>query len=183
MEKFKKLFLLVLVSLLILPIGVFAEGEESEEKEESKEVIVYFFRGEGCSHCAEAEAWFEEEYGGKFEIKDYETWYDADNSALMEKVAKARKEEDSATGVPYIIIGDQSWIGFDTSYEQEMIDKINAMYETEVSNRYDIMKLVSNIKDEKVEEEKSNDVVSFIIGLAIFGGIGTGIYFARKKTA
>lgn len=185
MEKFRKLFLFILVSLLILPFGVFAEEDSKEEKEESKEVIIYFFRGEGCSHCAEAEEWFksiEEEHGSKFEIKDYETWNDPENAALMEKVAKARKEEDSATGVPYIIIGDQSWIGFDSSYKQEILDKINALYDTEVDTRYDIMKLVGSMKDEEKKEEKSNDFVSLLIIVVICGAIGTGLYFARKNS-
>lgn len=184
MKNIKKVLLLVLVSLLILPLTVFAEGEEeTTTAEESKEVTVYFFRGEGCSHCAEAEAWFksiEEEYGSKFEIKDYETWYNQDNSELMGKVAKARGEEDSATGVPYIIIGDQSWIGFDTAYEQEMIDKINALYETDVDARYDIMKLLTD--DTEKKEEKSNDFGSLVVVLLIFGGIGAGVYFARKNS-
>ncbi len=184
MDKLRKVLLLVLVSLLILPFGVFAEEESEESKEESKEVTVYFFRGQGCSHCAEAEAWFksiEEEYGSKFEIKDYETWYNEENSELMGKVAKARGEEDSATGVPYIIIGDQSWIGFDQAYEQEMIDKINALYETEVDSRYDIMKLLTDdAKD--TEKKKDNDFVSLLVVLVIFGGVGTGVYFARKNS-
>lgn len=184
MDKLRKVLLLVLISLLVLPFTVFAEGEEEATKEESKEVTVYFFRGEGCSHCAEAEAWFEsieEEYGSKFEIKDYETWYNQENSELMGKVAKARGEEDSATGVPYIIIGDQSWIGFEQAYEQEMIDKINALYDTEVDSRYDIMKLLtSDSKDKK--EEKSNDIGSLLVVVLIFGGIGAGAYFARKNS-
>jgi glutaredoxin len=87
--------------------------------------IIYFFRGEGCSHCAEAEAWFEsikEEYGKYFIIKDYETWYNQENAELMKKVAKARGEE--ANGVPYIIIGDKSWMGFTQSYTDEMLKEI-----------------------------------------------------------
>ena len=185
MDKLRKVLLLVLVSLLVLPLTVFAEGEEetTETAEQSKEVIVYFFRGEGCSHCAEAEAWFEsieEEYGSKFEIKDYETWYNEENSELMGRVAKARKEEDSATGVPYIIIGDQSWIGFDQSYEQEMIDKIKALYDVDVNSRYDIMKLLTD--EEKKEEKKDNDIGSLLVVILIFGGIGTGVYFARKSS-
>ena len=88
-------------------------------------VIIYFFRGEGCSHCAEAEAWFEsieEEYGDYFTIKDYETWYNQDNAEYMQKVAESRGDE--AGGVPYIIIGDYTWLGFTEEYEDEMIQAI-----------------------------------------------------------
>ena len=184
MKKVKYLFL-ILLTLLVLPFTVFAEEEEEVTTEEDdKEVIVYFFRGEGCSHCAEAEAWFEsieEELGSKFKIVDYETWYE-DNANLMTKVAKARGEEDTATGVPYIIIGDASWVGFDASYESEMTDKINEMYEQEVSKRYNIMDFLdSDTTDTK--NNTGNDILSLVIILLVCGGIGTGIYFARKQNA
>lgn len=190
MEKLKKLFFVVIASLLIIPIGVFAEGEEEENAtsdELSKEVIIYFFRGQGCSHCAEAEAWFEsieDEYGDKFRIQDYETWYDADNAELMEKVAKARGEEESATGVPYIIIGDQSWIGFTDDYKKEITNKINELYNQEVNERYDIMSLLDTLlvdADKDSEKGSGSDVVALLLILIICGGVGYGIYAARKN--
>ena len=104
--------------------------ETKLEKTIDGKTVVYFFRGEGCSHCAEAEAWFEsikEEYGKYFIIKDYETWYNSKNAELMEEVAKSRGEE--ANGVPYIIIGDKSWLGFATAYESEMLNEIKRVYE------------------------------------------------------
>ena len=97
---------------------------------EDGEVAVYFFRGEGCPHCQEAEEWFEsieEEYGDLFEIVDYEVWHSQENSDLMEAVAKSRG--DSASGVPYIIIGDKSWEGFKNDYGPEMLDEIKSIYE------------------------------------------------------
>lgn len=186
MKKVKYL-LLILLTLLILPFGVFAEEEEevTTTGEDSNEVIVYFFRGEGCSHCAEAEAWFEsieEELGSKFKIVDYETWYNEDNQKLMTRVAKARGEEDTATGVPYIIIGDSSWIGFDQSYESEMTEKINEMYGQEVSTRYNIMDFLDKENTDS-KNNTGNDILSLVIILLVCGGIGTGIYFARKQNA
>ena len=190
MKKIKYLFL-ILLSLLILPFGVYAEGEDEEtvESEEvDNQVVVYFFRGEGCSHCAEAEAWFEsieEEYGEKFRIQDYETWYNAENSELMSRVVKARKDDESNIGVPYIIIGDQSWIGFDKSYSQEIIDKINQLYDQDVEERYDIMAFVDTNVDLANDDAKSsgNDVVALFLIIIVCAGIGTGIYFARKQNA
>ena len=186
MEKIKYLFLIVL-SLLILPFGVFAEEEEetTATSEEDKRVVIYFFRGQGCSHCAEAEAWFEtieEEYGDKYVIKDYETWYDEDNRELMSKVAQARKDDEENIGVPYIIIADQSWIGFTQSYCDEILAKINTVYEQDVKDRYDIMEFVDN-SDSDEEEKSSNDVVSLLLIILVCGGIGAGIYFARKQNA
>ena len=58
MKNFKFLFLVLLACLLIIPFGVFAEGEEEETTTESdKEVTIYFFRGEGCPHGEEFEGY------------------------------------------------------------------------------------------------------------------------------
>lgn len=195
MKYLKYLFLLLLTLTLVTPFAVNAEGEEenqetteetTESTEDDKEVTVYFFRGEGCSHCAEAEAWFEsieEEYGSKYKIVDYETWYEEKNAELMQKVAKVRKEEESATGVPYIIIGNQSWIGFAENNKQEIIDKINEMYDQDPKERYDVMNFVDDVTtDDKEEKKSSSDVVSLLLILVVVAGIGSGIYFARKNT-
>lgn len=179
MKKLKYLVLL-LIAALIIPFTVYAEGEETTS-EESKEVKVYFFRGQGCSHCAEAEAWFEsieEEYGSYFQIVDYETWYNNDNAELMQKVAKARGEE--ANGVPYIIIGNQSWNGFTESYESEMIAKIKSEFETNVSERYDIMKLLTDTKKDD-KDSTGSDIGALLIILVVVGGICFGVYKARSK--
>ena len=95
MKKVKILLFIALACILVLPFSVFAEGEE-ETTSSNKEVTLYFFRGEGCSHCAEFESWLEEiepEYGNLFEVKDYETWYNEDNQKLMNEVAEVRGEE------------------------------------------------------------------------------------------
>lgn len=187
MKKLKYLVLLLVAALLVIPSTVFAD-EEIEPRESSKEVKIYFFRGDGCPHCQDAEEWFqsiEEEHGSKFEIVDYETWNNKENNELMTKVAKARGEEESATGVPYIIVGDQSWIGFDTSYESEILEKINKMYDQETNERYDIMELLDTLLAEIEEKEPKaslvGDIVTLVIILAICGATGFGIYYLRNN--
>lgn len=189
MKKFKYL-LLIFLAILVLPFTVFAEGEEEsetvEENNQNNEVIIYFFRGEGCSHCAEAEEWFEsieEEYGSKFEIKDYETWYNEENADLMKEVAKVRGEEDSATGVPYIIIGDKSWIGFTEEYKQQILDKVNEMYEKDTPDRYDVMSFVNSARKKEKKDGSSSDVVALIIIILVAACSVGGILFARKQNA
>ena len=185
-------YLLLLVMILVIPFAVFAEGEEDGATEEvtateetDTRVPVYFFRGEGCSHCAEAEAWFEsiqEEHGSKFKVVDYETWYNEENANLMQKVASARGE--TADGVPYIIIGEKSWNGFAESYTSEMIAQINDLSAQAPEERYDIMTVVnggSSAQAKKTEKSSSNDVVSLLIILAVVFGIGFGVYKARAN--
>ncbi len=182
-----KFLLIMVLAVLILPFSVLADDEEAPETvaaEESKEVNVYLFRGEGCPHCQEAEEWFssiEEEYGEYFKVVDYETWYNEDNAKLMEEVADTRGEE--ASGVPYIIVGNKSWNGFAESYEDEILEAIKSEYDTAVDERYDIMKLVSsNQKKGNKKSSTGSDVLSLIIILVIVAAICFGIYKARKST-
>ena len=180
-----RLILLFVIALLI-PVMTFADAKPDHEfKGNEKEVKVYFFHGDGCSHCAEAEAWFEsieEEYGSKFKIVDYETWYNSENAELMQKVAKARGE--TAEGVPYIIVGNKSWNGFAEDYADEILAQIESEFETNVDERYDIMKLMEtggNAKVDDKDDKKSNDALSLIIILVAVGAICFGVYKASNS--
>ena len=181
--KVLKYIVLLFAIVLIVPFIAFAEGEEEAEPvaaEEDNRAIIYFFHGSTCSHCAEAKAWFESiqgEYGSKFRIAAYEVWNDAENAALMQKVSDLRN--DNATGVPYIICGDQSWIGFNQeTMGPEILSKIDEVYNTPVAERYDVMSLLPEETEEP--ESTGNDVVALIIILVVVGAIGFGIYKARK---
>ena len=190
--KVLKYLVVLLAIFLIMPFAVFAEEEASNNNEntteetssndnsDSKKVNVYFFRGEGCSHCAEAEEWFDsikEEYSEYYNLIDYEVWYNTDNSDLMQKVADARGEE--AEGVPYIIIGDKSWNGFDSSYEEDMINQIKSVYAQDVKDRYDIMTLLTDSKTSK-KYSNASDILVLLAIIVVAGGIGFVIYKARK---
>lgn len=191
-----KLFLAIIMCLFAMPLAVLAdEGSddnvevtsgETEVQEEDNRVKIYFFRGEGCPHCADAEEFFnsiEEEYGQYYKILDYETWYNSDNAALLQKVGEARNEEIS--GVPYILIGDKSWSGYDDSFADEIKDTIKSEYEKAVADRYDIANYVdfTNVAGSVTEAaKKSNDAMVLIIILLAVAGITYGVVAARKKT-
>ena len=198
MNKIKYL-VLALAFFVFVPFVAFAEDEveettteEVETTEEAgenntNEVNVYFFRGQGCPHCEEAEEWFksiEDEYGSKFKIVDYETWYNEDNKEIFRKVLKARNEyvsDDESLGVPYIVVGNKSWNGFAENYSSEIIDAINSEYAKEEKDRYDIMKYLG-ATSEKEEDNSGNDAIALLLILVVALGIGYGISSARKKT-
>lgn len=191
-----KLFLAIIMCLFAMPLAVLADegtsednvevtSGESEVAVEDNKVKIYFFRGEGCPHCADAEEFFnsiEEEYGQYYKILDYETWYDSDNADLLQKVGEVRKEKIS--GVPYILIGDKSWSGYDDSYADDIKEAIKSEYEKDVADRYDIANYVDfasgDIKN--TNTSKSNDAMALIIILLVVAGITYGVVVARKKT-
>ena len=196
-----KIFLAIIACLLIVPFTVLAEGDtdSAPNNEDSKKVKLYFFHGDGCPHCAEAEEFFDsikDEYGDKFEIVAYEVWYDTDNNELLQKIGEARDE--SISGVPYILIGDKSWSGYASSLDDEIIDAIKSEYDKDVADRYDIMNYVdgskgnpkalgdnssndSNNSTTVKDEKKSNDALAIVIMLVVAAGIGYGVAVARKK--
>ena len=186
MKKFKYL-ILVLVAALLLPMSVSADVKADKEFDSnSKEVKVYLFRGEGCPHCEEAMEWFEsieKEYGNKFEVIGYETWENSDNAALMEDITAARN--DNAEGVPYILIGDDAWNGFDDSYKEPMLKTIESEYSKEVSKRTDVVKEVldGTYNTGAITKETASDIVSAIILIVVIviAGIAAGIYYYMKN--
>lgn len=147
----KKLIIISIISfiyILFSPLSVYAKDK----------VNIYFFNGEGCSHCEEFKTWIDgikTEYGNLFEVKDYETWNNEENASLMYRVAEVRGEE--VEGVPYIVIGDHSWLGFHESYTSEIMTTIESEYEKDSSERYDVMNLINNnSSNQKVDSSENN---------------------------
>ena len=175
MKGIKKLLVLVLSLLLVLPIMVGAEGENASKSK----VKVYFFKGDGCSFCAAAETWFasiQGEYGEKFEIVDYEVWYNEENSVLMDEVAAYFGE--TPEGVPYIVIGEEVFGGFnEESYGQAMKDAIDYEYELDESERFDVMTKLGTPR----EVDKGSILGSIIAVTAIVLVIGV-VVFVRSKS-
>lgn len=180
-----KFILVILAAFLVLPLGVLAEEATTREVTESNEVNLYFFHGNGCPHCEDAATWFEEieeEYGQYFNLVSYEVWYDKENSNLMNAVAEVRKE--TADGVPYIIIGNQSWSGFADDYKEDMLAKIKSEYEQDVTERYDVMDFVDLEGNLAIEEESTTgrDILILLGLVAVVAAITVGVIVARKKT-
>ena len=170
MKKIKYL-LVIFTFLFLFPFGV--EGKEK--------INIYFFKGNGCPHCEEAEAFFnsiEEEYGKYYNLIDYETWYDTDNAELMAKVASKLGEE--ANGVPYIIIGKKTWNGYTSNYNDEIISTIKKEYNKSNKDRYDV---IEEVNGKAKKSNPSSDIAAILIIILIIGSIVYGIIIARKKSS
>ena len=128
-----------------------AQGEkEQEEKEVVKgeistkvddlkynenKVNIYLFWGDGCPRCSEAQQFFKEieaEYGKYYTLNGFEVWYDKENQKLFQEFASAMGDE--AKGVPYIVIGRETFIGFGEVYEEKIKEAIKSQYK----NSYDV---------------------------------------------
>lgn len=103
--------------LVLIPNIVRADNQEKEK------ISVYVFYGDGCPHCHKAFEFFEDiedEYGQYFNLVKYETWYSHRNNKMMASVADALKTDTENLGVPYIIIGDKTFLGYSESYNEDI---------------------------------------------------------------
>lgn len=173
---------------MLMPFGVLAETKKenleavltkegiehdlSNYVESEDKATIYLFYGHGCGYCGRFLTFINsivDEYGNYFKVEAYETWGNTDNNALMKKVAKVMNK--SANGVPYIVIGDKVFSGYDAEYDEDIKAAIVELYNSE--DRYNVMDHLN---------EKSNDgiIVAVIFGVLIIG-VGGLVFLSRKK--
>lgn len=73
---------------------------------------IYFFRGEGCPHCAKEEvalAALTAKYPA-IKVVDYEIYYQPENVKKLEQAAEILGV--NVQGVPFTVIGDKTFVGF-----------------------------------------------------------------------
>lgn len=125
----------------------YTNDEEDEDEDTSylknkpeykkvSEPTVYIFHGDGCPHCADLLNWLNSYKSKKsFKTVKYEVWNNKDNSKLMQKVGKYLNAD--AGGVPFIVIGDQTIVGFDeSSTPDEFASLIDEAYNNIAKNKY-----------------------------------------------
>lgn len=89
-------------------------------------VIIYFFWGNGCPHCADAEPFLESlanRYPG-VQVRSFEVWASPENLDLLKKMGTAYGFEPS--GVPTIFIGSQHWQGYNDTISQEIENAVQS---------------------------------------------------------
>lgn len=164
----KRLFIiLIAMTFVLFPALVHAESTAN----------VYMFRGEGCPHCEEALEYFDsikDKYD--FNLITYEVWYDETNSAMMQEVANALNEQVS--GVPYIIIGKQTFNGYAESYNEQIEKAIQE--EIKNDNANDVVKNFKGNSGTTAKEEKSGKGSIIIFAVLIVAAIASLIIFGRK---
>ncbi|MBQ6342777.1 MAG: hypothetical protein IJI41_06620 [Anaerolineaceae bacterium] len=140
----------------------------------SEVVNVYFFRGEGCSHCAEEEPFLQhlinDVYGPRLVVHDYEVWYNEENAAYAEQFAKSYNAE--MTGVPLTFIGTHFFTGFNASYEELFTAAIDEELAAGPINPKDIADGTLTIeKVNEAREVKKNEVSNTVINVPFFGQV------------
>ena len=156
-----------------------AEGIEIKNtsyKETDDQVKIYLFRGTGCPHCYEFLEFLNDiskEYGKKFKLVSYEVYYNKENLELKNKVGKFLEQESS--GVPYIVIGDKVFIGYASSYDDQIKAQIDEMYKTKKSKRYDVLKEMN-----KTEMDPTTKMIIADVIITAFASLGIICYVNQR---
>lgn len=111
------------------------DASVNDIKKVKNKVNVYLFWGDGCPHCEDAYEWLnsiKDKYKNFFNLYGFEIWYSDNNRIMAEKMSE--KLGNKITGVPFFIIGNQTYSGFNDKSKEELIEIIK-----EQSNKtYDI---------------------------------------------
>lgn len=172
-----KKFFVILFLMVFLPISIFAEEKEealnledtlkldninidlSNYKEDEKKVNIYLFWGNGCPHCKDFLEFVSSElvpnYSDYFNFTGYEVWKNKANSSLMNKVADAFEVSKENRGVPFIVIGEEHFVGYGERLNDTIINVLKNEYAK--SSRRDIVDEVLTGKTSSVSSEKNED--------------------------
>lgn len=190
----KKLLICIsIIGMLFIPINSYAKEYKTKNLEESlleeniqpkfsnyeeneDQAIIYMFRGDGCNHCQSFLSFLNditEEYGKYFRLVSYETWSDQSNNTLMKKVSNYLKA--NATGVPFIIIGNTYYKGYDSARNEDIKKAIMKEYEN--NNENDVLVKMAN----STKDNKPNTVALLIFAGVVIVVMGTYVFFQIKK--
>lgn len=190
----KKLISLSL--LLFIPMFVFASTKKYEStnleetlnaeeievtfsnyEETDDQAVIYLFRGHNCGYCHSFLEFLNsivDEYGKYFRLEAYEVWYTENNSELMSEVASYFGE--SASGVPFIVIGDKVFSGYTESYNDSIISAIKETYKN--GNKNDVFK---EMKKAEIKEKITDIITKVLPIISIIGILALGLYFNKQN--
>lgn len=104
----------------------------------SKEKInIYLFYGEGCPHCEELKNYLnslDNKEKSYFSIYTFEVWNNSTNQQFMKDSAKYLNKEVS--GVPFLIIGNNTFEGYNESMNTKIEKAIKTEYKLNGKNDY-----------------------------------------------
>lgn len=191
MNKLRNLFLTLVTAVIVLAPGAKVSAAEP--------INLYIFYGNGCPHCEAAMEYLnglDATEKAKFNLIKYEVWYNTDNAALMTSVAELLKVDTDNLGVPFMIIGDQTLVGYadDGSSDASIKEAIDKAYSA--TDKYDLATKIDlskgTVDDDsatpttttsKNDSSKSSDDLTTIValGIIVVGIIGL-LVFAKIKT-
>lgn len=113
----KVLLLAIVLFLLLMPLGAFAE---------SNKTCVYYFYGQGCPHCAKVEEFFKqiEPSYPDLEIHSFEIYNNRTNLLMLHNFFEAYNVSSVERGIPIVFFSDK-YISGDTPIIENFTKIVN----------------------------------------------------------
>ncbi len=153
---------------------------------EGNRAILYFFWGNGCPHCAEAEPVLKDmvKRYPQMEVRTYEVWYNDENQALFQKMGTSFGYTPQA--VPGIFIGEKRWEGYSSAIGQEIEAAVTACIQNGCKDAGSGV-VSGGVSEIWTAATVNQNNVPLIAGLAagviILGGLAYFVFRPRKKPA
>ncbi len=159
MDKRQTVILLSILCIILgIIIGLFLFSDIGRAEMQDK-VVIYFFWGDGCPHCAAQKPFLEnmEDKYPQLDVKSFETWNNQENQKLFQEMAAAYGIE--ARGVPTTFIGDyHPIVGYSESMADDIEEKILSCLE---DGCIDPIEKMGQNNDEKTDEESKELCLHF----------------------
>jgi len=191
----KKIIFTVLSLLLLTPTIVLADThaenltdtleraaidiniDDYEEKDD--QVVIYFFYSDTCGFCHNELEFINSkltDYKDKIKMRSFEV-SNEDNDILKTKITSFLNVK--APNVPFTVIGESTFYGFDAETTGEKIlTAIDQEYEIAKDERYDVFEEMENFRETK--SKKNNTALYIFASLAVIAIIVTTIYIIKK---
>ncbi len=156
------------------------ELKNTKYAEDEKQATIYLFRGDGCHYCQNFLNFLNsisEEYGKYFKLVSFEVWSNRENSELMDKISLFMGSQ--ASGVPYIIIGDQAFPGYAEEYDDGIKSAIKSLYESD--EKYDVFEKYNEAVREAKKSASGNTGLIVLFNILISGCAAFCVCLYTKK--
>ncbi len=97
---------------------------------DENKINIYMFWGDGCPHCEEEWKFLKRiapKYYENINVYGFEVWNHDSNVKIMEEFKNKLGITDDI-GIPFMVIGDKYFIGYDEAYDKEIINEIKNNY-------------------------------------------------------
>jgi thiol-disulfide isomerase/thioredoxin len=179
---------LVLRSIILTFVVAVLLLTSTVAKAQENSVNIYFFWGEGCPHCVTQKPFLLElkEKYPEIEIHEFEVWGSSKNRQYL--VAVGNRLRTDISGVPFTVIGDETFTGFSKSITAPQIeDRVRYCLENSCTDSVsEIVGLTTRKEqahpEQKIEESAkiaditNNNVIPEKIDLPLIGEIQTKNY-------
>ena len=113
-------FLAILLPIFFIGVFMCPAVATPFSSEEPGKVVLYFFWGDGCPHCAKEEIYLDnaKKKYPQLEVKSYEVWHNRMNAVFLSRMLDSSGIK--STGVPVTFIHTEVFAGFSDRTAQEV---------------------------------------------------------------